>query len=298
VEWEVLSDDTGDGRPLHDGPHVVHLSGAPLLTLPGTRSVPGTRWDDPRSAEELKPVLKGIWAGLQHVGVLRFDLDGARHADSVRHIVIEHAVTTDEYLAVRQAEAELLLTSTREKDRSNRRSRALPPFLTSSNVHGDYGKGQNPRFWMLVGVPMGDPAIRHRVISQLSPRRPDPDPIRLRPEDDGDLVDVGVLTTSAVVELDEDDDLDALLGLGGDEDEMPVFEHDGRAPTGIVVNRRITDDQSHLLYWMGFDIVRDSAASFSADLRHYRSHLRGSGWHSWPATHLRCDLMTTMIGDR
>ena len=59
---------------------------------------------------------------------------------------------------------------------------------------------------------------------------------------------------------------------------------------GVSVNRRIGDDEAHLLYWSGFDVVEDSAAAFTDDLRHYAQHVRARGMGSWPRLNTSCQL--------
>jgi hypothetical protein len=72
--------------------------------------------------------------------------------------------------------------------------------------------------------------------------------------------------------------------------------HQGRlsprssACVGVAVNRYSTLVEQNLLWWNGFDVVRDEIASFISDLDHYAAHLVGSpaGFH-FPAAG-RCDV--------
>jgi hypothetical protein len=129
---------------------------------------------------------------------------------------------------------------------------------------------------MAVGVPINDPAIRHRLVSQLTPKRPPAD-AWLRPVA---RVDAGEAGREPAAE--------DLLGLATVTDQPGPAE--ARPLTGIVVNRRVSDDEAHLLYWIGFDVVRDTASSFTPDLLHYAQHLRAGGRKSWPPKDLPCPL--------
>lgn len=243
VAWQVLTPKV-DNQELLRGPHIVHLNGAPLIGLPGSR---GDRRRDQAIENDLAAIREGLAAVKADPG------DGFVNVENAPK-VLEHAVTTDEYLAVRQAEVELILASRQEKDSAARGDRSLPPFLSSSSASDS--DGENPRFWMALGVPISDPAVRHRLVSQLTPKS----------------------------------------RVSASEAERPAWlptPHPPRRFSGIVVNLRISDEDAHLLYWMGFDVVRDSAAAFTTDLRHYAKHIRRGGNAAWPPMAGNCPIAET-----
>ena len=269
INWELITANT-DGDELRRGPHVVHLSGAPLIVLPSEPAEKASIVDGLKSVE-----LRGL---------------------SPETITIEHAVITDEYLAVRHAEVDLFFQFYGEKDANNRIDRSLPRLLTSSSKERINSKGNNPRFWMVVGVAVGDPAIRYRLVSQLSLGRPagrrvlsgpststtpdsskatpaaDPsDPFGLESEPPGP-------TAPSTITDDGDGPID-------DEEEGDITGY-----SGIVINRRITNDEASLLYWIGFDVIRDVASTFTSDLEHYALHLGAGGRKSWPPQDGDCAL--------
>lgn len=130
--WEVLSPKTDQRDPLRTGPVVVHLNGCPMFEEPA-----------------MTPKIR---EGLDELRVEVSD-----------KAVLTHAVTVDEYLAMRQSAAELSWNSERTLDNKGRVSRGLHQDLTKDSK-------SNPRFWMAIGVPIADSAIRHRVVSQITLR--------------------------------------------------------------------------------------------------------------------------------
>jgi hypothetical protein len=312
---EVVKDDDRDGldaimRPdrwsllasnatradLLAGPHVVRVSGSPLIDLPAGQAGLSV------IADRLEAVgLKGCKTG---------------------QMVLEHAVTLDEYLAVRLAEAELALSLAERSDAKAAASRALPAYLRSSSMDGR-SSGTNQRFWMGFGVPVGDPAVRHRLISQITDTRMAMDrerrASRVRAtavlELDGSAADDLLLDLDAPSEATQDAMARemSLVGFAGpavegadrggpavaeglgtleapDESDGPDEPGDDEKLLGVSVNRRIGDDEANLLYWSGFDVVEDSAAAFTEDLRHYAHHVRARGMESWPRLKAPCLL--------
>lgn len=250
--WRLLTPDD-EARSLLDGPNVVHFSGGPMFDLPDKGDT---------------ATMAALFDRLTRLGV---ELE----PDHLETMEVQHAVTVDEYLAFRQSEAELIWSSIREQ------SRGLHPFLLGSSAVAG-GEGRNRRFWMALGVPMADSAIRHRVVTQIT------------------LHDLKMMATSGAGgasggpapaqggsrrrRLGDDTSAaarDGGPGAGaapGPRGAGAKGAADRPEPTdsileGVVVNRRIDDDEASLLYWVGFDVVCDTAVSFIRDLDHYVSHL-------------------------
>ncbi len=255
--WRLLRSDTPI-TGLQSRPTVVHLSGCPLLDLPAHISG--------QLVAELKQV--GITTG-----------PGSQ---------IAHAVTVDEYLALRQSEAEFFWMSHHEADPDARRGRGLPQELTTDGAN-------NPRFWMALGVPIGDPAVRHRLVSQMTLRRVH-------------LATTGGLTSpsGAQAGIAEAPPEGSLLGTaprvglpggpGVDDPSDPIDVPERRSRTdaeGIVVNKRISDDEASLLYWLGLDVIRDDCLSFVDDLHHYVKHLEAPVRDRVPRADRPCQVSGT-----
>lgn len=144
--WEMVRPNMESG--LGD-PHVVHLGGCPLFTLPSWAGSP---------TEGTRDFLRGLAAELSDKGML-FE-PGA--------MALTHAVVVDEYLAVQQSEAEILWTVGAAQGGTQSGSFALPALFTSSST--DNSEGSNPRYWIALGVPLDDPGVRNRVLTQLTLR--------------------------------------------------------------------------------------------------------------------------------
>lgn len=225
-EWRVLPASPRDDDPLFQGPVVVHLSGCPLYDL-----------DDVNGA-----------AG----GTLRADLLKSLGLENFSdQVKVAHAVTVDEYLALRQSATELFFATQHQSDSSARRTRGLPIKLTRSTT-------SNVRFWMALGVAVADPAIRHRLVSQISihwllgvGEKQSND--AALPEAAESLDDSGLTTRKRKVASDPEDVTDV---------------------HGVAVNRRIDDEEASLLYWLGLDVVEDDCQAFVRHLRHYSWHIQ------------------------
>lgn len=269
-DWTLLTPNSVDARQLLDGPHVVHLSGSPLFELPkrGDAAVA-------RLVEDLRAV---------HVRI-----------DDPESICLEHAVTVDEYLAFRQSEVELLWSAQKAKSKEDRRSRGLHPFLLASS-RAPSDPGQNPRFWVAFGVPVADAAVRHRIVSQFTLRHllalaDDATGGRAgepgAPNASGRLGrsatqdDAGGTVRSAVSpgsggRLGTPPSIGVMDPPEGGTDvsaERTAAQASRHHLDGVVVNRRINDDEASILYWVGLDVVIDDARSFIKDLEHYARHL-------------------------
>lgn len=142
TQWRVISASRIE-VPHH--PYVIHLAGAPLIKLPNLS-------EDYELQEELRKV--GI----------------ALPPDSTQCTLI-HAVTVHEYLALRQSELELhwietgALGGADQNGIAKAHDRSLPSQLLGTTSPGP------TRYWMALGVPIMDPAIRHRLYSHMTRMR-------------------------------------------------------------------------------------------------------------------------------
>ncbi len=238
--WEVLRD-TGSDPTLFDGPHIVRVSGCPLLELPKEQS-------DPLIVELKAEIGRG------------------------QHLLIAPAVTLDEHHAFQQADAEFFFRLSQGKTSEARAKRALPKQLYTSSSEADSSSDVNPRFWMTLGVPVEDPAIRHRLASFLFDR--------------------GSWTRGDSEELDPQL-TGALAGVGPSHAKVKP----GAEISGLVIDKRVSDDDVHLLLWIGFDVVSDSANHFEQDLLHYAAHVRSDeGMVTWRPGGEPCELRETTSG--
>lgn len=226
-DWRLLTPQTGT-EVLRAQPTVIHLSGCPLFALPDVAA--------DRNVDLVEE--------LADVGIV-IDPGEAELA---------HAVTVDEYLALRQSEAELFWTSNDDAGGSNR-NRALHPSFTKDG-------GENRRFWMALGVPMADPAVRNRVASQITLRWIRDSAHRSRVPAAGEEF------------LGPDPSAEVAPNGNGAGREGVREAHSYRADVdGVAVNRYMSDDEVGLLNWLGLDIVEARCADFTEDLRHHARHL-------------------------
>jgi hypothetical protein len=243
ARWRLLTSDFNPDE-LRDTPIVIHLSGCPLFNLPAPDKMPDL-----------------ATAGLAEWPEVDFF----------------HAVTVDEYLALRQSEAELIWSS--DDSGGGKRNRALPQDLMINKE--DLA---NPRFWLSMGVPVADPAVRHRLVSQLTrqrlagQRRSNPNwaPAPAAVGGGGDADTGSMLGPPPPEEI----VLDDLLVLGADE----------AGALGVAVNTRIGDDETNLLYWMGWDVVEGDCNEFAEDLGHYTLHIGHTGRYKQPPLTVECEL--------
>lgn len=272
TDWRLIGSD-GDASELRRGPHVVRLSGSPLTVLE-------------LNDQERERLVR--------------DLKSADVDISLEEMELEHAVTLDEYLALRQAEAELVHQLTDPRDSDVQRDRSLPQMLVSNVPKPSEESTVAPRFWMAFGVPVADSAVRYRLISQISrrlqPSAGAPNDVSVGSAGD-DCRDVDAGGGSSV-----DDEMGAIFGkvgaAGGATQERrangavaPRIEVSSNAGLhGVVVNRRIDDYAAHVLYWVGLDVVEGSVTDFIPDLDHYRHHLEAGGLRSFPAGDKSCEV--------
>lgn len=251
TRWRLLTAQTAKEDCMR-GPLVVHLSGSPLHELPDIRAG--------RISEDLESDFKR----------LRVDLtDGS---------IIIHAVVVEEYLAMRHAEAELFWSSSESNEGKFRFSRALPEFLISDGE-------ENPRFWLAMGVAIADPAVRHRVVSQMTVRR-----VR-----NASVADPTARNSSSSLPLDDDYDKVAdveetnQIGTGSSKETAATLLRTD--VEGVAVNMRVDDDEAMLLYWLGIDVVESDCQDFVEDLQHYAVHVRAPGPEKHAPLDERCPLL-------
>lgn len=123
-------------------PVVVRLSGSPLVR-------PLSLYDESTSS------WKGHLKDLREILGKEFSPPAEPSGNpSDPGVVLEHAVVIDEYAAMQQTAAELFMPS-------NRARVGLPTELVAN-------KDSRARFWMLLGVQVSDPGMRHRVAFQMS----------------------------------------------------------------------------------------------------------------------------------
>lgn len=240
--WRVL-DERGFVDEPRDRPLVIHLSGCPLIELP--------------EAPQVSDLLR---RGLQRADI-----------DVTPNTVLVPAITVDEYLAMRQSENELsMLNRGNNADPKSRSSRGLPESLTQTR-----SKAGTVRYWLVMGVPMADPAVRNRVLAQVTAvhrKNADSDPVPASPGRLGPPGKLGLRPESQENGTEEQPDQS-----GGD-------------LSGAAVTLHIDDDEVALLHWLGLDVVEASCHAYSADLLHYALHVRSENGLKRPPLHEACKL--------
>jgi hypothetical protein len=267
VNWRLLTSEF-DPAELRSTPIVIHLSGCPLFSLPE----PG----NPAGRGAFRQILVDLGEAPAKQDQGQGDQERSQDdsdAEQHRKHGFVHAVTVDEYLALRQSEAELIWSSWDPRNSGARRNRALPQDLMINGL-------DNPRFWISMGVPVGDAAIRHRLISQLTRQR---------------IVALGSPDRTSAPSgpemlLGNDLDLYGPVVESPDAASQPPLSMDSGGAVGVAVNTRIGDDETSLLYWVGFDVVQADCNGFIHDLRHYVRHLADSGPNKQPSLTQQCPL--------
>ena len=244
---------------LQGRPILVHLCGAPLI-------------DVPELTRELRD-------------------DFARHGIGIKGTTsLMPAITVDEYLAMSQSDVELSWLSRDKSDAHAAPGPALPPSLT---VSGERGLGV--RFWLTLGVPFSDPAVRNRVLAQIGAAQ------RIMR-----LSEVSEPTDQAAAALPRSGALPPRPKITAEDAEDPKItaeeaedpeagEIADRRPSradifGAAVNLYIDDDEVALLHWLGLDVVEDSSHSFETDLEHYIAHVTAVGAAKRPPADAECKL--------
>lgn len=206
-----------DERQLQKKPTIVRLTGCPLYQLPSENSGEG----------------KELLGRLESCGIVA---SGRRLAP---------AVTVDEYLALRQSETELLhLHFLGDKHAA----RVLPASLScDSDI--------SARFWLLLGVPLSDPAVRSRFIAQLARRAQGRERDSAGASDDGGAPD-------------------AVNGGPPAESEPQLQLIPRGSIDGLAVNVRMGEEQVALLTWLGMDVlVGRRCHSLADDIAHCALHI-------------------------
>lgn len=282
-EGEALSQGVVyDAQSFQAGPHVVHLSGCPLVRLPGRPS---------DGSDGSVPLPPDLVTGLEELGI------SVPVSDRVSPI--EHAVIVDEYLAFTQSESEL------RRSMSARRVPRLHPFLLNSAMSPDR-PGRNPRYWLAMGVPVTDSAIRQRILSQLvssegqlvhPQSRPARSPLATDehltpPQPERSATQLAWATGAEPV---IEDSLGSVSSDSGPPGDVADGSRSDRRIPGAVVNRRITEDEAGIFYWLGLDVVVADSLRHTDHLRHYRTHLEA---HEPPTASERAEwARPTAFGD-
>lgn len=244
--WAVVR----TGRELPKHPIVVRLGGCPLVDIGQV----------PRSGEVL--------ADLARLGLA----DGSRS----QGLKLIHSIAVDEYLAVRQTGAEWLWGAIVN---SKSDGRGLPKSLTLTTE-------QEPvRYWMLMGVPIKDPAIRMRILAVLAR---DDTPSEARSSSVDEEPDTTPIRADAGRESRPVSTADAHLLAAGiplrPEPSGGGAEQKKREPAeggtvkhevyrnhriGVAINTRCDDEEVMLLQSLGFAVVQDRCEHYSKDMQEY-----------------------------
>jgi hypothetical protein len=230
TNWRLVTNLT-DESELRETPIIVHLNGSPLYRIPKLNS--------PEAAllvEELAAV----------------GLDVVLGSDR-----LEHAVTIDEYLALRQSETELIWHGFEESETRKHLNRNLPKQLMTSTR-------RNPRYWLSLGVPVSDAGVRHRLVSQLTRERLSIASESLRPDDAGLVTGQG-----GAVDSGSGFDIGSRSSVSTDDSSGADTPKMG----GAAINLRTGDDAASLLYWAGLDLVSGDCNDLVGELHHYAAHV-------------------------
>lgn len=228
TSWRAMVDRNRftDGRPL-----VVRLTGSPLLSYDGLR--PGS---DAR--RQLNTVLKEAQVQIDEENK------------------VYPAVTVDEYLAMCQAEAEIYHALQKPKDGKSKGG----PDLALVFQPGGGSSFKQLLYWGLFGVPIGDAAVRQRMMSLLAMRA-----IRAASESDFDLEG----DPEAAFDSRAEQEADAIRPTNDEDDTLP------RSVVGMAVNFRLDQEEASLLSWLGLTVVHAQVKEFIDDLLDYADHLGG-----------------------
>lgn len=249
--WRLIHSRRGSDYARH--PYVVRLAGCPLIDLPELTSA--------------------------DVEDLRGDLDDL-HLSKAQHFF--HSVTVDEYLALRQAEAEWVWSRDNVVDKRPSRGLAAEFLRTDDSTP--------ERYWMMMGVPLRDPAIRLRILALLArhhhhPRRQDvlaQDDVNVvsAPPQDSAPAPAGVgrrgrLLAGDVGTPQVDVDVDDLTPALSEGAPLETGHASGmREWQGVAVNTRVDDEENMLLLALGFSVVRDRCEHLTPDLLSHGKWLR------------------------
>jgi len=235
TNWHAMTDRSrfADGWPL-----VVRLTGSPLLDYAGL---------DAGTEDRIR--LDRVLADAQVL------VDTRRRAFP--------AVTVDEYLAMRQAEVEIYFAVQRRPDGTRRGPNLALVFPQG----GGSRKNSNLLYWGLFGVPIGDPAVRQRLMSLLAMRWIASTSGPLDARESSEVIDnpEAVFTRGA-------SSAPADLTISADDASNEVLP---RTVVGVAVNYRLDQEEALLLSWLGLTVVHEQVKGFVGDLMDYAAHLRG-----------------------
>lgn len=242
--WHVMHNGRRTQMPEH--PIVVHLAGCPLVELPSFAD------PDPEA--------------IGAVNTLQAELE-ALNLSPVDRLV--HSVAVDEYLAFRQTEAEWLWNKHSQKETEDG-GRGLPTSFTHDM------NGEPTRFWVVMGVPLRDPALRLRVLSVLgrdtAEPRPEPAPEPTHPQSGGaeeSALSHYVATPTRHIGLPP-----RRPSVGATAGQAGLDRHRHRparalGQRGVAINTRTDDDEVILLTALGIATIRDRCERFTSDLSEY-----------------------------
>ena len=253
--WSVLTGaGEGDGYG-QMGPIVVRLSGCPLIPLPKLDK-------DSEFCETLVEWLiillneEGLFKNWLNVPNKKEALKAAEH-ELQSDLELKHAVVISEHDALLQSAIDLISVPTAAKAHPGN-----PQGLARYGLPTAFAADATnyARFWLMLGVQMGDRAVRHRVANLVS-ALPLTDLSELPPPAGNGSPPSGALGTGTSKDASDGDaakDVD-----GGDA---------LREARGVAVNRQLTDLEQYLLWWNGFDVVNAEVDEFFEDLEHYTAH--------------------------
>jgi hypothetical protein len=143
-EWFMLNDPRR-AKELENAPVVVRLNGCPLVSLPGLVGSDG-RW-----TEFCEQILRTIDVRPRPAPTT---------PPGRQPVQVEHAVLVDEYAAMQLAAIELYTVHGGQADLNIRYGipTAIAGVTTDSHA----------RFWMVLGVQIGDSVVRYRFASQIA----------------------------------------------------------------------------------------------------------------------------------
>jgi len=219
---------------------------------------------------------------------------------------VQHAVTVDEYLALRQAEVEIYQAVASRSD--------TKPRVTDISLAFEHGRSRNDIYFTFLGVPFADPAVRQRLLTLLTTRwvgnigeetRGRPSPLRSVPDEPGeeelsaeDVVRLrklareqrraekfaGRIEEASVPGAGPEDRSEpsgpapGAPGPAQDNQEEQVVELPA-AVKGLAVNSRLDPDEAALLASLGLQVVHGQCDDLAGHLDDYAAHL-GDGTFS------------------
>lgn len=214
-------------------PVVVRLAGCPAITLPPLHDTKRKELTDFGTALIERSGIADSYSDLEK-GLDAANKSTAYQIAERKNTVLRHAIVTSEYDAMHQNTLDLLASP----------SNGAPhlPGLTATAPEGWH------RYWLLLGVQVGDHAIRQRVshvVSWLPMRQWDPgSPQTPKAKDKGQSADGKAKTSSSLL-----------------------------PPIGTLVSNRIGFVEQDLMYWNRLNIVFSDVTDFVTDIEHITEHV-------------------------